>query len=78
MSPAQTIRDLLFYCEKESIDLILLAIDYTKAFDSLDFQYVHKMLEVFGFGEIFRMWIKILYNGGKSCVKNNGYMSDFF
>ena len=36
------------------------------------------MLEVFGFGPQFLTWIKILYSGGKSCIKNNGYISDFF
>ena len=74
----QTIRDLLFYCEKENLELILLAIDYTKAFDSLDFNFVHKMMENYGFGEYFRTWIKIIYTGGQSCVKNNGFLSDFF
>ena len=55
-----------------------MAIDYTKAFDSVDFGYIHKMLHVFNFGENFRKWISILYSGGTSCVTNNGFRSDFF
>ena len=30
---AHTIRDILFSCKKENLDIILLALDYTKAFD---------------------------------------------
>ena len=41
-------------------------------------EFVHKMLEVFGFGPKFCTWIKILYTGGRSCIKNNGFISDFF
>ena len=46
---SQTIRDLLFHCKKENIDLILLALDYTKAFDSVDFEYIFKTFKTFNF-----------------------------
>ena len=73
-----TVRDILFYCKKENIDLIMLALDYTKAFDSLDFHFIYRTFEHFGFGERFQKWIKIIFNGGKSCVANNGYISENF
>ena len=60
------------------MDLILLAIDYTKAFDSVDFAFIHKTFEIFNFGENFKKWIKIVYTLGKSCISNNGHHSDFF
>ena len=75
---AHTVRDILFYCKKENIDLILLALDYTKAFDSVNFDFIHKTFETFNFGEIFKKWIKIIYNGGKSCITNNGHISESF
>ena len=56
----------------------MLALDYTKAFDSLDFHFIYKTFEHFGFGEKFQKWIKIIFNGGKSCVANNGYISENF
>ena len=67
-----TIRDLLFHCKKENLDLILLALDYTKTFDSLEFDLIFKTFETFNFGEYFKKWIKIIYKGGKSCISNNG------
>ena len=67
---AHTIRDILFYCSKDKIDLIMLALDYTKAFDSVNFQFIHKSFDLFNFGDKFKTWIKLLFNGGKSCISN--------
>ena len=75
---AHTVRDILFYCKKENIDLILLALDYTKAFDSVNFDFIHKTFETFNFGETFKKWIKIIYSGGKSCITNDGHISESF
>ena len=73
-----TVRDILFHCKKENIDLIMLALDYTKAFDSVEFSAIHKTFEVFNFGDYFRRWIQILFKGGTSCVANNGFISSAF
>ena len=75
---AHTIRDILFYCKKENLELILLALDYSKAFDSVDFNFVHETFKVFNFGEKFRNWIKVIFNGGKSSITNNGHISEKF
>ena len=75
---SHTIRDILFYCKKENVELILLALDYSKAFDSVDFGFIHKTFQLFNFGENFRKWIEIIYNGGKSCIANNGFISECF
>ena len=60
------------------MDLILLALDYSKAFDSVNFEFIHQTFELFNFGENFRHWIKIIFNGGKSCISNNGHISETF
>ena len=75
---SHTIRDILFYCKKESLDLILLALDYTKAFDSVDFQFIFKVFKTFNFGEKFQSWLKTIYFKGKSCISNNGNISEPF
>ena len=75
---SHTLRDILFYCKKENLDLILLALDYTKAFDSVNFQFIYKTFKHFGFGDNFQKWIKTILNGGKSCVANNGFISENF
>ena len=51
--------------------------DFEKAFDSVDHDFIFKVLKHFNFGSSFINWIKLLYNDAKSSVVNNGYMSDF-
>ena len=39
---------------------MMLMIDFEKAFDSVDFRFLVATLEMFGFGEYFVTWIKII------------------
>ena len=39
---------------------MLLMVDFEKAFDSVDFRFLVTSLELFGFGEYFITWIKII------------------
>ena len=57
---------------------MLVAIDFEKAFDSVDLKFLIRVLEVFNFGPNFIQWIKTFYNGAKSCIINNGYNSHYF
>ena len=57
---------------------IMTAIDFEKAFDSLNWNFLHKSLEFFGFGESFLGWIKTFYNNISSCVFNNGFSTPPF
>ena len=52
--------------------------DFEKAFDSLDHTFIYNCLEHFNFGPSFINWIKLFFNDTKSCITNNGHMSDFF
>ena len=55
-----------------------MALDYTKAFDSIDFDFVHETFKIFNFGDNFRNWIKVIFKGGKSSIANNGHISGNF
>ena len=56
----------------------MFCIDYQKAFDFLDFGFIKKTLELFKFPDFFCKWVKILQRGAKSCISNNGYLSEKF
>jgi len=56
----------------------MMAIDFEKAFDSLNWNFLHKSLEFFGFGESFFGWIKTFYKNISSCVINNGFSTPSF
>ena len=53
-------------------------LDFKKAFDSLEWNFILKALETFGFGASLIQWVKTFYNNIQSCVINNGYATPFF
>ena len=57
---------------------ILVAIDFEKAFDSLDHTYLLKVVHAFNFGPSFIQWIRTFYSNISSCIINNGFTSDYF
>ncbi len=52
--------------------------DFEKAFDTVEHSYLLKTIDYFNFGDDILNWIKLFYSDAKSCVTNNGYLSDFF
>ena len=57
---------------------MLLLIDFEKAFDSLEWDYLESVLQAYNFGNDFRTWSSILYKNSSSRVINNGVFTDFF
>ena len=57
---------------------MILFLDFEKAFDSLEWDYLFKVLDLMNFGPSFLNWIHTFYKNIYSCVINNGYSSDFF
>ena len=57
------------------MDGILLFLDFEKAFDSVEYNFMFKTLEKFNFGEQFINMIKLLYNKPVFKIKNNGWIS---
>ena len=55
-----------------------MLIDFEKAFDSLEWDYTREVLTKYNFGDQFRKWYNILYQGSQSCVINGGHFSSFF
>ena len=53
-------------------------IDFEKAFDSIDWEFMVKCLDVFGFGPSLKSWIETFYKNISSCVINNGMCTSQF
>ena len=51
---------------------ILLAIDFEKAFDSLNHEFLYQVLQKMGFGPNFLQWIRTFHRNLSSCVLNKG------
>ena len=72
------LRDLVVICKQKSIHAAIISIDQLKAFDRVNWAFMYKTLQAFGFQETFVKCIKLLYSGAKSIGKVNGFLSDPF
>ena len=52
--------------------------DFKKAFDSIEHEYIEKILRAYNFGDGIRRWISILLKDFVLCTSNGGHKSDFF
>ena len=55
---------------------IMLNLDFSKAFDKLEFTAIQGALRYFGFSEYLQEWFKTLYGDFTVRVQNNGWFSD--
>ena len=56
----------------------MIFLDFQKAFDSVEWDFILECLESFNFGPEFVGWVKTFYKNIQSCIINNGTISDFF
>ena len=70
--------DLMNFTDVNKIPGILLFIGFEKAFDTLEWSFLHRALEIFNFGPKIRKWISILYKDIESGVMSGGYMTNYF
>ena len=70
--------DLNTLCVKENIDAYAIQIDFEKAFDSVNWEFMLISLEQMNFDPDFVKWVHILYNNTNSCVLNNGHKTGKF
>ena len=74
----RSILDLRDFTLSKNIPGLLIFIDFHKAFDSLEWNFLFACLRAFNFGPDFIRWTEIFYKNIQSCVINNGFASDFF
>jgi hypothetical protein len=53
--------DLMHYLEENYLDGLLLLVDFEKAFDSIEWEFLIKALKSFNFGPSICKWFKTLY-----------------
>ena len=63
---------------KQKLLGILISLDFQKAFDSLEWPFMQRVLELFNFGASINNWIKVFYTDIESAVMNNGFSTKWF
>ena len=72
------IDDLMHIAEQKKKTGLLLLVDFEKAFDSIEWKFIDKVLEKFCFGPYVRKLVQLCYTQVSSTVINNGYSSGWF
>lgn len=74
----RTIIELIEETNENNKPGLIFFADFQKAFDSLNHKFIMKCLSHLNFGESLIQWVSLFYNDGKSCISNNGHLSEFF
>jgi hypothetical protein len=71
-SNTSAISDIFFYTILNNIPGIVVNIDFDKAYDSVDCEFLYLVFLKMNFGEALRKWVI------SSCAMNNGTTSKYF
>jgi hypothetical protein len=69
------ICDIIEKCDESNISGALILLDFEKAFDSVEWNFIRKSLAFLGFGPSIIHWFEAFYHNSESCVLNNGHLS---
>ena len=74
----KTIDGMINYIRENKLDAYVLAIDFEKAFDSIEWPFIWEALKSYGFPDTYINFIKTVYSNIETCVINGGKTSTFF
>ena len=74
----RTIDDIIKLTSSNNMGSLLVAIDFEKAFGSVNWNFLRHALRKFNFGPSFITWITAFYSNISSCVMNNGFITQPF
>ena len=64
--------EYIHQCHKSKEELLVIKLDFEKAFDTIDHQAIIDILRAKGFGERWITWMHMLFNSASSAVMLNG------
>jgi len=64
--------------KRHNIPGILVSLDFRKAFDSLEWPFIMRTLDVFYFGTSIQKWVSTFYTNIESAALNNGFLTNWF
>lgn len=73
-----TIQSIIDHTDHTNAQGFLLALDYSKAFDMVNWRLIKLALHLFGFGEYISSVVATMFNNIKTHACNAGYTSDPF
>ena len=71
-------QETLAWAEYSNQPLIFLKLDFSKAYDMVEWQCMYKVMEKLGFPQAFIKMVSLLFHDALACVKLNGDPSPYF
>ena len=72
------VRDIVTYCNSEDLPGAVINLDWSKAFDRVDIDFLIRVMLKLGFNQMFINWVKLLYTDIQSKVMINGILTETF
>ena len=57
---------------------LMILVDFEKAYDSLEWNFLFKALKKCNFGDSFIKWVRLLYTNISSCIMKHGTTTSYF
>ena len=67
--------DIIHTAKTENLEAVVLSLDFVKCFDKCSFSILHGSLDYFNFGQVIKIWTRILYDDFRVRIQNNGHFS---
>jgi retron-type reverse transcriptase len=64
--------EYLHQCQQSKRKIVVIKIDFEKAFDTLDHDAILKVMRAKGYPDLFLQWVKEVLSSGSSSVLLNG------
>jgi len=71
-------QEALMWAKEDNQDLVLLLLDFEKAFDKIEWAFFFKALKVFGFDGTWVKWVGSLYKEASSAITVNDILGPNF
>jgi hypothetical protein len=71
-------QETIAWAEHFGQDLLFLKLDFSEAYDMVDWSFLFETMATMGFPREFVSMIKILFEDASACVKVNGSLSKSF
>ena len=68
--------DMINFCNEYKIKGLIVFVDFQKASDSIDWDFISKTLKSFNFGDSIIKWINAIQQKNFSYIVQNGHISD--